>query len=197
MSFIEKLLSLNYLECVNALKEKYGNVPYSYFLNDKCISKNPKNSRTKEGLVIHHVDEDKAIMLSTKEYALLNPFDYQKPDRLVYCNLLEHLVLHMKIFEFPNKDANTNEICGVGGIYNFLVPELNDIYSGIKYKIDWKKATIKAIINLKDDYLKCIKWLVEKKFDYPLLTSLNQNYGWDPKNNLPLFSEMIKLGVKK
>jgi len=27
-----------------------------------------------------------------------------------------------------------NPVVGVGGIYNFIVPELNDIYSGVQYK---------------------------------------------------------------
>jgi len=48
--------------------------------------------------------------------------------------LLEHLVLHIKIFEFPNLNKNIIDDVGVGGIYAFIAPELNDIYSGIKYK---------------------------------------------------------------
>ncbi len=75
-------------------------------------------------------------MLSTPTYAKKNPFDYQKADHLVYCNLLEHLVLHIKIVEYPNPAQNAGETCGgIGGIiYNYIVPELNDIYSGIVYK---------------------------------------------------------------
>ncbi|WP_375317597.1 hypothetical protein [Spiroplasma endosymbiont of Virgichneumon dumeticola] len=114
-------------------------------------------TRGKEGLYIHHIDEDKAILLSTPEWARISPFDYQKADRLVYCNLLEHLVLHIKIFEYPHPNKNPMMAVGVGGIYGFIVPELNDIYSGIQYKQPWKQQVIKNIISLKNEYFKCIK----------------------------------------
>lgn len=42
--------------------------------------------------------------------AVGNPFDYQKANGLVYCNLLEHLLLHVKIAENPNAQANENEL---------------------------------------------------------------------------------------
>lgn len=40
----------------------------------------------------------------------------------------------------------SGEAVGVGGIYNFLVPELNDIYSGIKYKQPWKQKVVENIL---------------------------------------------------
>ena len=129
---IFKMLEMNYDECCNFLKNKYGVIEESYFCNETCRSINKSIKRTNDGLFIHHIDEDKAIMLSTKSYALDNPFEYQKGDRLVYCNLLEHLILHIKIIEFPNPNKK-DEYPGVGGVINFFIPELNDIYSGIKY----------------------------------------------------------------
>ena len=133
-SDIKELLNMNYYDCCNFLKDKYGYVKKNYFTNETCKYVTQSNKRGKEGLYIHHIDEDKAIMLSTKEYALKNPFSYQLDDRLVYCNLLEHLVLHIKIIEYPHPNRNKDELVGVGGIFNFMVPELNDIYSGIIYK---------------------------------------------------------------
>ncbi|WP_234013784.1 hypothetical protein [Mesoplasma florum] len=102
MTEIDKLLELNYDECVDFLLKKYGFVPGDYFLDLECTKKNTKITRGKEGLYIHHIDEDKAILLSTPAWARKNSFEYQKAHRLVYCNLLEHLVLHIKIFEYPN-----------------------------------------------------------------------------------------------
>lgn len=199
MTEIEKLLLMNYDQCINHFKTKYGNVPKDYFTDDTCKYKTRGITRGKEGLYIHHIDEDKAIMLSTTEYAIKNRFDYQKADRLVYCNLLEHLVLHIKIFEFPNPNKNLNDNVGVGGIYHFIVPELNDIYSGIRYKQSWKQKVAAIVLPLKDDYFKCIARLVALNFPYPLLTSLffNERIGWGNEKNQLLYDQLKQIGVKK
>ena len=108
---IQKELEMKYSELVEYLLKKYGPAKYDYFCTESCKSKNHKVSRTNEGLYCHHIDEDKAIMLSNDSYAIKNPYEYQKAERLVYCNVLEHLILHIKIVEEPrNKDANELEI---------------------------------------------------------------------------------------
>ncbi len=198
MTEIEKLLLMNYEQCTNYLKTKYDNVPKDYFVDERCNQRPRGNTRTNEGLYIHHIDEDKAILLSTTEWAIKNPFDYQKADRLVYCNLLEHLVLHIKIFQFPNSNKNIIDDVGVGGIYAFIVPELNDIYSGIKYKRQWKQKITNVVLPLKDDYFKCIEKLVALNFPYPLLTSFNEKFGlWNNEKNQLLYDELKQIGVKK
>lgn len=197
MTFIEELLTKTYQECVDILLKKYGEIKKSYFVDYKCNKKTSGITKGKLGLYIHHIDEDKAIMLSTPEYAQKNPFRYQQGDRLVYCNLIEHLVLHIKIVEYKNPLQNQHEECGVGGIYNYIVPELNDIYSGIKYKQPWKQKVIEVVLPLKNDYLKCIQKLVDLDFKYPLLTSFNESFGlWKKEYNNPLFLELKNLGVK-
>ena len=80
---------------------KYWRYKHNYFKDTACKTKNPFVTRTNEGLFCHHIDEDKAIMLCDDKFAVNNPFEYQKADRLVYCNLLEHLLLHVKIAENP------------------------------------------------------------------------------------------------
>ncbi|MEG0124232.1 MAG: hypothetical protein RSA40_02765 [Malacoplasma sp.] len=197
MTYIESLLLMTYDQCVDSLLKKYGSVKKDYFINKECKSANASIKRSKEGLFIHHIDEDKAIMLCTKEFAINNPFEYQKADRLVYCDFLEHLVLHIKIVEYPNPKKNILENCGVGGIYNFIVPDLNDIYSGIIYKQEWKIKAANNVINRKDDYFKCIKKLVDMNFDYPLLTTFNEKYGlWSNEKNEKIYDELKLLGVK-
>ncbi|MBX4209963.1 MAG: hypothetical protein K4H23_02125 [Mollicutes bacterium PWAP] len=56
------LFKITYEEYVQYLKNKYGSVPKNYF------TKNGNNTqgitKTKNGLYIHHVDEDKMILLS-------------------------------------------------------------------------------------------------------------------------------------
>ncbi|WP_425381199.1 hypothetical protein [Spiroplasma endosymbiont of Polydrusus pterygomalis] len=193
MTEIEKLLVMNYENACNYLKNKYGHVAKDYFMDETMTKAKIRQSikRGKEGLYIHHIDEDKAIKLSTPKYAQLAPFTFQKANRLVYCNLLEHLVLHIKIVE------STKSKYGCGGIYAYIVPELNDIYSGIQYQQPWKQKVSTIILPLKQDYLKCIKKLVDLDFPYPLLSSFNDKFQlWESKNNNQLYNEMKKLGVK-
>ncbi len=199
MSEILNMLKMNYEECCNHLKQKYGIITKNYFTNENCKYKNKSIGRGIEGLYIHHIDEDKAIMLSTPSYAVKNPFSYQHADRLVYCNLLEHLVLHIKILEYPHPNKNPNEIVGYGGVFNFIIPELNDIYSGINYKQAWKIQAIQNVINKYDDYLLCIEYLMNN-FDYEVklyLRSYNSSFGlWDIKNNKIVFEDLTKIYKK-
>lgn len=168
---IEKMLKMDYEECCKFLKKKYGKIKEPYFLNEKCLSPNPRIKRSKEGLYVHHIDEDKAIMLSTKEYAQQYPWLYQQGDRLVYCNLLEHLVLHIKIMEYPNPSRH-EELVGFGGAFNFMIPELNDIYSGIQYELPWKQVAISQVIDKLEDYKLALTHLMKKFKGIPLHTYL-------------------------
>ncbi|WP_416150246.1 hypothetical protein ACM26V_04465 [Salipaludibacillus sp. HK11] len=66
-----------------------------------------KFSRTSEGLYCHHIDEKKELKISDQLFIKRNkiPFEYQRKDRLVYCDLVEHSILHVLItketsFEF-------------------------------------------------------------------------------------------------
>ncbi|WP_425382385.1 hypothetical protein [Spiroplasma endosymbiont of Melieria omissa] len=198
MSEVEKLLTMNYENVCNFLKNKYGCISKKYFSDATMSKKSQGITRGKEGLYIHHIDEDKAILLSTPKWAQKSLFAYQYADRLVYCNLLEHLVLHIKIFEYPHPNKHNFMEVGVGGIYAFIVPELNDIYSGIQYKQPWKQKVTELVLPLKEDYFKCIKKLVELGFSYPLLTSFNHQFGtWNNRNNNKLYEEMKKMGVKQ
>lgn len=188
---IKRILNLSYEEYVNELKEKYGLVPGNYFLNDTYRSKNTKITRGKEGLFIHHIDEDKAILLANPHYAKTKPFSFQEANRLVYCNLIEHLILHIKIIEHPHPNRYPNEDVGVGGVFGCIIPELNDIYSGIKYKLEWKNAVIEKVIDLKKEYLECIKYLMKMERNFALenyLISFSYWMGtWDIKNNQDIF----------
>ncbi|MBP5204880.1 hypothetical protein J6Z37_01100 [Candidatus Saccharibacteria bacterium] len=127
---------MTYGELVDYLLKKYGPVECDYFRTEACKSKNPKVSRTNEGLYCHHIDEDKAIMLCNDKITVNNPFEYQKAERLVYCNALEHLILHIKIVEEPRNDENANEmeLQGIGDAINFLCPQINDYCNGYQFK---------------------------------------------------------------
>ena len=139
---MEKELAMPYDAYVKHLLEKYGHATCDYFRTSTCKSKNSKTSRTEEGLYCHHIDEDKAIMLSTPEVARLHPFEYQKADRLVYCNILEHLLLHIKIAE--EREDITSEV-GIGG--TVLITEEINMHITKGYSNNWKKNTICTTYN--------------------------------------------------
>ncbi len=94
---ILKEMSMTYDELVDYLWKKYGRAKYDYFSTPECRSKSKKIRRTSEGLFVHHVDEDKGMRLSDSSWAKEQPWEYQKAERLVYCNYIEHLLLHIQI----------------------------------------------------------------------------------------------------
>lgn len=155
MEEYEKVKDLNYLEYCDYLQEKYG-IGLCDYMTENWNSKQ-KCKRTKEGLLAHHKYEDHAIMLSTKEFAMQNPFEWQKAENIVYCDYLEHLFLHILVCENPSKEQNKNVIVGVGGVLTFMIPELNDFYSGWESKQEWRRICHERIKNDKDVFLALVK----------------------------------------
>ena len=194
----EKVKSFTYLDYCNYLQQKYG-IGLSDYMT-KSFNKNSKCSRTKDGLLSHHKYEDHAIMLSTKEFAMKNPFEWQRAENIVYCDYLEHLLLHILICESPSKDRNRLEAVGIGGVINFIVPELNDVFSGWETREGWRKNCHNLIVNDKDVYLTLLKRFKATCCDYPfytencLFTSFNEKFGlWSRKQNKKLFKEIEAL----
>ena len=185
-SVYDQMLSMSYDDIVKLLLKKYGAAKHDYFTDRECTIKNKLVSRTAEGLFCHHIDEDKAIMLSNDEYAARNPFEYQKKNRLVYCNLLEHLLLHVKIAEEPrNPDANENELPGIGGAINYLCKQLNDIYAGKEPAEEWRKTVASKVQDSFDDYIRILRHLWSVIEQNPLYKTIITKQmlctGWDGK----------------
>ena len=187
-----------YLEYCDYLQKKYG-IGLSDYMT-KSWNKNPKCSRTKDGLLAHHKMEDTMIMLSTKEVAMICPFKWQSKENIVYCDYLEHLLLHILICKYPSPNKIKGVDVGIGGVVNFLVPELNDLYSGWETSQKWRKTCHDKVINDKDVYMALLKQFVnneKNRFDFSievLFSSFNENYGtWDSKRNIPLYREIGKI----
>ena len=168
---LTKELLMEYDELTVYLKEKYGPAKYDYFCNESCKTVNRKASRSSEGLQCHHIDEDKYSNLSSPALAKQHSFDYQKKDRLVYCNLIEHCLLHHKINEmtqaylkmFPTDISgffNSHGVFHTSGLINDLfaekgstVPYLQHYYDAIKDNYDdyiWMVTMI--LKNLESSY---------------------------------------------
>ncbi len=188
----------NYLQYCDYLQEKYGIGKCDYMT--KTYNKKAGFSRTSEGLFVHHKYEDHAINLSKKEYASKNPFEWQKANNLVYCDYLEHLYLHILICENPSIDANAGEAVGIGGVINFIVPLLNDFYSGWRTKQIWEEKCLNKISNDIDVYFELIKRFKHTcsnnvlYSDECLYSSANDKFGlWDKNNNKEIFDKIKEL----
>lgn len=193
----KKVMHLNYDEYCDYLQEKRGMAKYDYMT--KSWNKNTRCTRTKEGLIAHHKYEKYCIMLSTKEFAMLNPFEYQLAKNIIYCDYLEHLLCHVLISESPLEEKNNNPALGIGGIINFIAPELNDLYSGWATTQEWRKNCHDLVRNDKDVYLTIIKRFKYSCSNNPfysqegLLKSFNEQYGhWSSEYNKAIYDE-IKL----
>ena len=79
---------MGYKELVSYLLDKYGPATENYFINESCASKNKRVVRTDEGLVCHHIYEDKYTLLSRPASAKTHPFEYQLAKNLVYRRIL-------------------------------------------------------------------------------------------------------------
>ena len=189
---------MTYREYCKYLQDKYGKPECCYM--SKNYNKNSKVTRTKDGLLCHHIYEDTAIMLCDPVSAAHNPYEWQLAENLCYCDYLEHLLLHVLICEYPAEDHNVFEAVGVGGVINFIVPELNDLYSGWETGQAWRKNCHNLVINDKDVYLILLKRFKTFCKDYPfytkdcLFTSFNEPFGlWSCKQNAKLFKEIEAL----
>ncbi len=197
MSEYQNVKGFTYLEYCDYLQEKYGIGLADYMT--KSYNPNPKCKRTKEGLIAHHKKEDTMIMLSTKEIAQMCPFEWQLKKNIVYCDYLEHLLLHILICKYPSENKVDFVSTGIGGVVNFITPELNDLYSGWNTNQVWRKNCHDRVSADKDVYLAILKQFVDIEKDNPafeidmLCHSLNQQYGlWDDACNKKLYAE-IKL----
>lgn len=191
----EQIKNLTYREYCNYLQNKYGAGLCDYMT--KSWRPIPKCKRTKEGLLAHHKYEDHAIMLSNRDFAMQNPFEWQTAKNIVYCDYLEHLLLHILICEDPSLEANPFEAVGIGGVINYLVPELNDVYSGWETAQAWRANCHALIKEDKEVYLVLLKRFKTNCKNYPyysddcLYTSFNEAFGgWSIANNEKLFEEI-------
>ncbi|QQS86520.1 hypothetical protein I6J04_13290 (plasmid) [Staphylococcus carnosus] len=142
-NYYKGLLSLSYSDAVQSLIEKHGEVvdnyykekSYNKFLNGeiKRIAYG-KYTKTKEGLYCHHIMENEYENISNNEYIAhyKYPYEYHHKENLVYCDLIEHLILHALITEETNGDR------GFKGLVEFLIPTAEEWYiDGYEPRVLW------------------------------------------------------------
>lgn len=154
-----KEIKMPYNELLNYLIKKYGPAKYDYFSTPECKSKNKKASRSSEGLYCHHMDEDKGVNLTSAFHAVRQPFEWQRKERLVYCNALEHLLLHMKIDVLrQNKEMSSPmdiEIFFTSHGVHMVCKTINGLFADDKPANGWRMKCYNEIKENYDDYI-CI-----------------------------------------
>ncbi len=116
-----------YESAVAFLNLKYGVATEPYYKElgynkfkagiNKGLTNNSKVSRTKEGLYCHHVKESEYINV-TSAFDVISqdvPHNVHLPENLVYCNLIEHFLLHVLIFRENEPYKGVGGIVGIGG----------------------------------------------------------------------------------
>lgn len=166
---LKQELDMTYADYVQYLLNKYGPATCNYFVNEQCKSKSSKISRTKEGLFCHHIDENKEILLSTPEIARLHPFEYQHKDHLVYCNIIEHLLLHLKIVQECHKE---NPHLGIGGV-SMITAQINGYYDAPPTS-GWHLNAYDAIKDSYDSYIEILSFAIK------LFTDSENIFGFKP-----------------
>ena len=203
-----QIKDLSYFGYCHYLLNKYGAATMNYFTPNG--GKN-KVTRTKERLYCHHIYEDRAPLLSTPEYAEEAPAYYQDACNLVYCDILEHLFLHVKIAKesLDRKDyanpCNPSSIFGIGGVIDYIVPELIDYYAGWKPKKEWQINCLKVCDNNYVVFLEILKYYRKHILLHPLIddpnydneveesmfTSFNEQYGsWASYKNTGIYNQI-------
>ena len=201
-----KVKDMHYEDYCDYLVNKYGEAKYDYM--SPKFTKNSKVSRTSDGLYAHHRMENRMCSLSELDVAKKCPWEWQAKYNLVYCDLLEHTFLHLLIAE--EVIPKMKFILGFGGIIDYFVPELNDLYSGWETRQAWRKTCHSRVINDKEVYLTLIRRMIEwwrnenltengKLFDVRLdtsllLTSMGARYGgWSNFMNKEIYKDISRI----
>lgn len=157
------MLNMTYSQAVDYLLKKYGPGRDDYFREKsyqrflageiKSIAKG-KYARSSEGLYTHHVDENHAENLGNLKFIrhYQYPFSMQQRDRLVYADLIEHLILHAIIVK------ETDGRFGDQGYSRFLAPMVRDWYAkSIIPGPDWMKVAYQRSFLTKEETEKLLK----------------------------------------
>lgn len=83
-----------------------------------------KYTKTKEGLFCHHIMENEYENISNKEFIAhyKYTYEYHHKENLVYCDLIEHMILHALITKETNGDRSFK------GLVEFLIPIAEEWY---------------------------------------------------------------------
>lgn len=152
--FIKDVWVMSYEDYIQHLLKKYGPATSPYF-DDK--GKFAASRTWSDGLECHHIDEDKIPNLSDENAWKKYP-QYQTADRLVYCNRIEHLILHAKIAKMNNNKRNLRGSVGYfRGGPELLIRRLNEGYAYNIDNYDWNSRVHFRVRNWLPLYVQVLK----------------------------------------
>ncbi len=170
-----ELMELDYQSACKALLEKYGAVPDDYFTEDsyrkllngtrKTATKG-KTSGTARGLYVHHIDEDKYLNMTNFKYIVDQqvPYETQKADRLLYCDLVEHTILHALLA------VESKGKFGLPGYMTYLADNVLEWYShGLVPAQGWRLTCYNKSILSKDEADHIITTLDKRLLDHVIV----------------------------
>lgn len=160
---LKRQMAMDYGQLIEYLSKKYGPARYEYFISDDNLTKKRAVSRTAEGLKSHHVDENAISALNNFGFGSMYKYDHKRKERIVYCNLLEQLLLHIKIgqilyFENHNymyTDSPLGELIteDVSG----LTMQINRLYENKIGDSQWEQNCFDVIKDRYDEYIEILK----------------------------------------
>lgn len=158
-------IKLSYQGLVDYLINKYGPAKYNYFATPECRSKVKKVTRTSEGLICHHIREDEGGNLSDSFTAKGLPYEWQMKENLVYCNLLEHLLLHIKIAVLRQKKkleipVDVSKFFTTGGVFQ-ITEILNDLYKNDGSGLPWQQRCYEELRENYIEYLLLLRTIID------------------------------------
>ncbi len=161
-------VSLNYTELVYYLLNKYGPAEYDYFhrISQGALgSYNKKVSRTNEGLICHHIYEDRGGSLSSPLSAVIQPLSWQNKENLVYCTLLEHLLLHIKIAVLRQRKYKFTEPFEIDDFFtthgiNTICTQINELFALDGETTGWQKKCFPSISDNYKEYILLLQTLL-------------------------------------
>ena len=165
---------MTYRELVSHLLNKYGAAKYSYFYTSSFKKKHAKVTRTKEGLVCHHIHEDEQMNLGNPKIASHHPFEWQMADSLVYCNYLEHFLLHLAIWNEKKplrRDAPISNAyrlsygLPMGGI-DYIRESCNTFYHYNHANLAWQDRCFQEIKDNKEDYIRLLARIIQNHIEH-------------------------------
>ena len=157
-SNIEEAWLMTHDEYVIYLFNKYGHPTCDYFRQgDKYKTKNMNVERLTEGLFLHHLAEECRITFNAlvdKEFAKKRHHNLYTAKNFIYCNYIEHLLLHIKIAidDFNEPQGSGIDINGAKKIWR----ELNKYYTNQKVLLQNKKAA-ELVQGQYNDYIYIMK----------------------------------------
>lgn len=114
---------------------------------------------------------------------------------MVYCNLLEHFLLHIKIAEeSKNANANKNELQGIGGAVNFIARQINGFYGGQIPTAEYLATAMNVIENDYSMYIKMLQYLwnivKSNRLYYQFITKEQLAMDWNGKIIQKIYDEL-------